>query len=102
MPSIIERVADAEAQALSMKKDAERQAREMGAEAQKAAAAQVAAAQEAGRSLVAQAIAAAEEEGAHIAQEICGEQAAKAQAASQKARDSLPKAVTYILERVKA
>ena len=44
----------------------------------------------------------AEEEGKHIAQEICDQEAAKATASSQRAREALPQAVAYILERVKA
>ena len=51
---------------------------------------------------MAAAIAEAEEEGKHIAQEICDQEAAKAAASSQRAREALPQAVAYILERVKA
>ena len=100
MPSIIDMVSQAEAEALSLKKDAERQAKEMEAAARQDA--QIQAAQEAGRNRVAAAIAEAEEEGKHIAQEICDQEAAKATASSQRAREALPQAVAYILERVKA
>ena len=88
--------------AFSLKKDAERQAKEMEAAARQDAQAQIQAAQEAGRNRVAAAIAEAEEEGKHIAQEICDQEAAKATASSQRAREALPQAVAYILERVKA
>ena len=101
MPSIIEQVSQAEAEALSLKKDAERQAKEMEAAARQAALAQIQAAQEAGRGRIAAAVAEAEE-GKHIAQEICDQEAAKATASSQRAREALPQAVAYILERVKA
>lgn len=63
MPSIIDMVSQAEAEALSLKKDAERQAKEMEAAARQKAQAQIQAAQEAGRNRVAAAIAEAEEEG---------------------------------------
>lgn len=102
MPSIIDMVSQAEAEALSLKKDAERQAKEMEAAARQKAQAQIQAAQEAGRNRVAAAIAEAEEEGKHIAQEICDQEAAKTTASSQRAREALPQAVAYILERVKA
>lgn len=102
LPSIIDMVSQAEAEALSLKKDAERQAKEMEAAARQDAQAQIQAAQEAGRNRVAAAIAEAEEEGKHIAQEICDQEAAKATASSQRAQEALPQAVAYILERVKA
>lgn len=102
MPSIIEKVSEAEAQATSLKKDAARQAREMDAAARQAALSRLEAAQDVGRDLVAASAAKAEEEGKHIAREICEEQAAQSDASCQKARKALPHAVTYILERVKA
>ncbi|MEA5059716.1 MAG: hypothetical protein EOM66_10200 [Clostridia bacterium] len=102
MPSIIEKVSEAEAQAVSLRKEAGRQVREMDAAARQAALSRLEAAQEAGRALVAQAAAKAEEEGKHIAQEICEKEAAQSDARCQAARQALPQAVAYILERVKA
>lgn len=102
MPSIIERVSQAEAQAVSRKKEAARQAREMDAAAQQAALNRLEEAKEAGRQLLAASAAQAEAKGKEIAQQIWEEQAALSAQRCHKARQALPQAVAYILERVKA
>lgn len=102
MPSIIEKVSEAEAQALSIRKEAARQAREMDAAAHQAALTSLEAARENGRALIATATAEAEEEGKRLAQDILQELAAQSAQRAEEARQALPRAAAYILERVKA
>ena len=102
MPSMIERIAKAEEDALQIKRDAHAAARETVAAAESDAAKTVAAASEAVRPLLNEALAAAEKEGEALAAKIIGEQAQVTQEKCAAAALRLDGAVAMILERVKA
>ena len=102
MPSIIEKISEAEAQASSIRKEAARQARAIEASAHQAALDRLEAAREKGRALAAASALMAEEEGKRLAREIGQEQAAESARRTEAARQALPRAAAYILERVKA
>lgn len=102
MPSIVERVSEAEAQALTRKKEATRQAREIEAAARQAAQGRLEAAREEGRRLIAESSAEAEAAGKQLAIDIWEKRAAESAARCEQARQALPQAAAYILERVKA
>lgn len=102
MPSIIEKISEAEAQASSIRKEAARQARAIEASANQAALNRLEQAREKGRALVSDSALKAEEAGRQLAQETVQAQAAESARCKEAAREALPKAVAHILERVKA
>ena len=100
MPSIVEKITKAEEEAAALKREAARKGREDLAAARKGAAEALADAREASRRSIEAAERSAESEGAALAEQIRGERAAEADALCAKARQSLPEAVSYIMERV--
>ena len=100
VPSIIEQITQAEAEAASIKKDAQAKAREAVAQANVQAREAVEKAKELGRDKVRTASQAAEAEGRDTAKKIRNENAKRADTQCEAASEKLPKAVDYILERI--
>lgn len=100
MPSIIEQITAAEAQAAALKKDEAAAGREAAAKAQQEAKALLEAARERGRARIAELSAKAEVEGAKLAEDIRAKNASETDEACAAASKKLPEAVGYILERV--
>lgn len=100
MPSIIELVSQAEEEAAALKKEAQAKAKEQIAASEAEAAAALERAHSSGRERVLAAQERAEEEGARIAEKVREVAASKADAQVNAAREKLPEAAKYILERV--
>ena len=100
MPSIIEQVTQAEAQAASIKKEAQLQARELVAKAVQEASRIVEEAREQGRKTVHSAAEAAEMKGQELAEQVRREKAEEVDTQCMAAARKLPQAVEYILERI--
>lgn len=100
MPSIIDRITNAEAEAAALKRDAAVKARQAIAEASSEAQRLVAGARDQGREELIEAQARAEEEGQKIAADIRAAKAREADAVCAAAGKNMDAAVGYILERV--
>lgn len=102
MPSMIERVAAAEAEAAKIKKDAAAKGRENIAAANAEAAQRTSRAREEARERLAKAEAEAEKEGEELKKSIIAEKSGEADVAVGSARARLDKAVEHIIERATA
>ncbi len=102
MPTMLERIAEAEKQADRMIEEANAAARDQIANAKAEAEDAVAEALKAERQKTADAIAAAEAEGESNAKAILASVDADKAAVRAAALDRLPEAVSYLMERVKA
>ena len=100
LPTMIERIASAEAEAAKIKKDAVAKGREEIADSLAKAAAQIDAAKAEARVLVETERAKAEEEGAQLTEGILAARKAEADALCDKARAKLPQAAELIVGRV--
>ncbi len=100
MPSMIERITEAETQADELKKQAAAEGRELLSAAQDARADTNRQARDKARAELDKALAEAETAGAALAAEITDKNAKEADAACDKARASIPDAAAYILERL--
>ncbi len=100
MPSIIDRITQAEAEAAAYKRDAAAKARETIIEAGNEAQQELAAARDQGREELLAAQMRAEKEGEEIAQGICQSKAQEADRVCDEARAHMDEAVSYILKKV--
>lgn len=100
VPSIIEQVTQAEAEAAFLKKDAQAKARETIAQANAQAREAVEKAKEQGRDKIRAASQTAEADGRDAAEKIRKENAKMADTQCESATGKLSKAVDYILERI--
>lgn len=100
MTSIMERIAEAEAQADAILEDANRMARETVAKAKTDAEETIAAAVEQERAATAQSLVKAQSDGEAIAADVTAKAKAETEALIKDAERNVPEAIAYLMERI--